>query len=127
MGGGLLTQAALSIAGGMFDAWVFGDMEENGFFNSLGSVVLSSAISFGIGVVAKGIASNIKASSLKKMTNHLAKGKLGAMGITAKISSKTTKNTLTKIIYKSNWIGNIIAVNVSGSIFGGATSIGYGY
>ena len=61
------------------------------------------------------------------MTNHLAKGKLGTMGITAKISSKTSKSALSKIIYKSNWIGNIIAENVSGSIFGGATSIGYGY
>ena len=46
------------------------------------------------------------------------------------IRSNAAKKTggLTKAIMKySKWIGNIISNKLSGSIFGGATSMGYGY
>ena len=127
MGGGKAMQFGLSVVGGMIDAWISDDIEENGFFNSLLSVGISSGASFGISFLANKLSSRIKASSLKKMTNHIAKGKLGDMGITAKISSKTTKNALASIISESNWIGKIIAENVSGSILGGILSVGYGH
>lgn len=46
------------------------------------------------------------------------------------IGSNAAKKTggLTKAIMKdSKWIGNIISDKLTGSIFGGATSMGYGY
>lgn len=46
------------------------------------------------------------------------------------IGSNAAKKTggLTKTIMKDyKWIGNIISDKLAGSIFGGATSMGYGY
>ncbi|MFA7376629.1 MAG: hypothetical protein WCZ13_03895 [Acholeplasmataceae bacterium] len=129
MGGGLIAQTTLSVAGGMIDAWLSGDLEKNGFLNTLGSVALSSTVSFGIGVATKRTASSVKASSLKKLSNNISNKKLGSMGVTAKIGSNAAKaqGGLASIIRKqSNWIGNIIYETVGSSIAGGLSSIGYG-
>lgn len=130
MSGGKAMQFGLSVAGGMIDAWISGDIEENGFFNSLLYVGLSTGISLGISVVANKIASRVKASSLLKMSNNVANRKLGSMGIMMKIGSKAANNIggLSKILSnKSNLISNIVAENVAGSIFGGVSSMVYGH
>ncbi len=134
LSGGLGAQLVFSIAGGFADAALSGDLEENGIMNTLASSILS----FGISSVASGltnrIASGVKASSLKRISkkfgNNAANKKLGKIGAKIKIGSKAAKKTggLAKAIMEdSKWIGNIISDKLSGSIFGGATSMGYDY
>ena len=64
LGGGLAAQAIFSVAGGLADAAISGDLVENGFWNTMGSIALSTAISFGNGVLLRKISSNIQIKKL---------------------------------------------------------------
>ena len=134
LGGGLATQTAFALVGGLADATLSGDLQEDGFWNTMGSIALSSVVSFGIGHSTKRIASGIKAYSLKRMAtkfgNNVANRQLRAMGTITKMGSNAVKNSrvaLTKVIYNSKWIIKDISEMLIGSISGGIFSQGYGY
>ena len=125
-GGGPVSSIAFSIVGGLADAAISGDLEEDGFWNTIGSITFSSMISMGIGHSAKRIISGIKASSLRRMAtkfgNNVANRQLRAMGTTIKMGSNAVKyarTPLTKSIYNSKWIVKDIAEILTGSIIGG--------
>ena len=134
LGGKIATQIAFSLIGSIADAAISGDFEEDGFWNTMGSIVLSSAVSFGIGVAANRISSGIKASSIRRIANkfgnNVANRKLRAIGATIKIGSNAAKKiprALSKAIVKSDWIVKDILETLAGSISGGLVSQGYGY
>jgi hypothetical protein len=72
LGGGVAAQVAFAFSGGLADAWLSGDLQQNGIWNTLGSITLSSGISMGLGSLSKWGASKVKANSLFKMTNNQA-------------------------------------------------------
>ena len=128
LGGGITAQAICALAGGLADAALSGDLREDGLWYTLDSIVLSSLISFGIGAATHRIASRIKASSLKKLTNNVANRKLKAMGATIKIGSHAAKakGGLSRAIREqSKWIGNIVYGDLVSAFSGGLASIGY--
>ena len=118
-----------SVAGGLSDAALSGDLKKNGFWNTMGSITSSAIISFGIGKTIKYFNSKISANRLNKLTNNIANGKLSRMGINSKIGSNIVKNGgLAKIIRNTDgWLGNIVAEGLPGSIFGNLSSFGYSY
>lgn len=129
LGGGIVHQIGFAFVGGMADAWLSGDLEQNGLFNTLGSIALYSAISFGIGAAAKKIASGVKASSLKKLSHSIANKKLDAMGLTVKIGSNAAKargGLSSMIRNQSKWVGNIISEYTGSALSSGIISLGYG-
>ena len=125
LGGNVLMRGAFAIAGGLTDAWLFGDLEENG----IGSVMVSIGISIGVsyigGIMTKKISSSIKAQNLKSMNKMVARDTLEQMGLKRKIINYNLKD-LSKSIYSSNWIGNEILSQIGSSVFGFASTIGYG-
>ena len=134
LGGGLASQVAFAFVGGLADAVLSGDLEEDGFWKTMCNITLSSVVSFGIGHSAKRIASGIKSYSLKRISqkigNNVANRQLRAMGTTIKIGSNAIKHSrtmLSKVIYDSNWIIKDISEVLFGSISGGIFSQGYGY
>ena len=125
LGGNVLMRGAFAIAGGLTDAWLSGDLEENG----IGSVMVSIGISIGVsyigGIMTKKISSSIKAQNLKSMNKMVARDTLEQMGLKRKIINYNLKD-LSKSIYSSNWIGNEILSQIGSSVFGFASTIGYG-
>ena len=116
--------------GGVFDSAISGEMKENGFWNTMGSVTVSTIVSTGVGAFSKWGVSKLKARSLKKMTNSIANSKLRRIGINTKIGSnivKKSKTGLSEIIKNSNWIGNIVADYGTSSIMGGVLSSVWSY
>ena len=129
LGGNFIQQIVFTIAGGMIDAWLSGDLEQNGFGNSLVSIALSSVISSQVGKITNKLASNLKATSLKKLKHNIANKQLKTIGLNIKIGSKIVKEdkALSSIIRKeSNWIGNIFSKNIGSSVSGSVISISYG-
>jgi hypothetical protein len=130
LGGGLAAQAFCAFAGGFADAALSGDLEDKGFWYTVDGILFSSVISFGIGAAANRLASGIKASSLKKLTNNVANRKLKAMGATIKIGSHAAKakGGLSRAIREqSKWIGNVFSGDLVSAVSGGLTSIGHEY
>ena len=128
LGGNFIQQIVFTIAGGMIDAWLSGDLEQNGFGNSLVSIALSSVISSQVGKITNKLASNLKATSLKKLKHNIANKQLKTIGLNIKIGSKIVKEdkALSSIIRKeSNWIGNIFSKNIGSSVSGSVISISY--
>ena len=125
LGGNVLMRGAFVIAGGLTDAWLSGDLEKNG----IGSVMVSIGISIGVsyigGIMTKKISSSIKAQNLKSMNKMVARDTLEQMGLKRKIINYNLKD-LSKSIYSSNWIGNEILSQIGSSVFGFASTIGYG-
>ena len=130
MGGGPASSIAFAIAGGLADAAISGDMEENGFLSTMDSIIFSTVVSMGLGHSAKRIASGFKASYLRRMTtkfgNSVANRQLRAMGTTIKMGSNAIKHArtplLTKVIYRSQWIVKDIYGALTSSIVGGVLS-----
>jgi hypothetical protein len=123
LGGGIFAQIAFSFSGGLADAWLSGDLQQNGILNTLGSIALSSGISMGLGSLSKWGASKIQSNSLFKMTNNQANGVLSMMGSTMKIGSniaKKTRNGLAKELFSnaSNWAWGIVADKSAGTLSG---------
>ncbi|OKZ90322.1 MAG: hypothetical protein BHW10_02950 [Clostridium sp. CAG:307_30_263] len=122
LGGNVLMRGAFAIAGGLTDAWLSGDLEENG----IGSVMVSIGISIGVsyigGIMTKKISSSIKAQNLKSMNKMVARDTLEQMGLKRKIINYNLKD-LSKSIYSSNWIGNEILSQIGSSVFGFASTI----
>ena len=130
LGGGFVAQTLYAFAGGFTDAALSGDLEANGFWGTLDSIMFSSVISFGIGTASNRLAAGIKASSLRKLTNNVANRELKKIGATIKIGSHAAKakGGLSYAIRKqSKWIGNVIYGDLVGAISGGLTSIGHSY
>ena len=128
LGGTIVHQIGFALAGGMIDAWLSGDLEQNGLFNTLGSIALSSTISLGIGTVAKRVASGFKASSLRKLSKNIANKKLNAIGLNFKIGSNAAKargGVSFMIRNQSKWIGNIISEYTGSALSSGIVSLGY--
>ena len=121
------SQVLFSLVGGFADAAISGDLKENGFWNTIGSIVLSTTVSIGVGALSKWGVSKMKASSLRKLgSNNAANRVLGKMGVSGKIGKKSN-TVLSNMIRNSNWIGNIIADYGASSIMGGVSSIVWGY
>lgn len=55
LGGGLVAQAIFSVTGGLVDAAISGDLVENVFLSTMGSIALSTVISFEAGALSKKI------------------------------------------------------------------------
>ena len=125
LGGNVLMRGAFAIAGGLTDAWLSGDLEENG----IGSVMVSIGISIGVsyigGIMTKKISSSIKTQNLKSMNKMVARDTLEQMGLKRKIINYNLKD-LSKSIYSSNWISNEILSQIGSSVFGFVSTIGYG-
>jgi len=92
LGGGLGAQAVFSVAGGFADAAISGDLAENGFWNTMGSIGTSTIASIGVGSLSKYFCSKIKVNSLNKLTNNFANRNLSDMGINVKMGSNIVKN-----------------------------------
>ena len=121
------SQVLFSLVGGFADAAISGDLKENGFWNTMGSIVLSTTVSIGVGALSKWGVSKMKASSLRKLgSNNAANKVLGKMGVSGKIGKKSN-TVLSNMIRNSNWIGNIIADYGASSIMGGVLSMIWGY
>ena len=121
------SQVLFSLVGEFADAAISGDLKENGFWNTMGSIVLSTTVSIGFGVLSKWGVSKMKASSLRKLgSNNTANRVLGKMGVSGKIRKKSN-TVLSKMIRNSNWIGNIIADYGASSVMGGVSSMVWGY
>ena len=121
------SQVLFSLVGGFADAAISGDLKENGFWNTMGNIALSTTFSIGAGALTKWGVSKMKASSLRKLgSNNAANRVLGKMGVSWKIGNKSNI-VLSKMIRNSNWIGNTIADYGASSIMGGVSSMVWGY
>lgn len=130
LGGGFAAQAAFALVGGFADAALSGDLKDDGFWNTLGNIAFSFGLAFCIGEATNRLAAEIKASSLKKISNNVANRKLKAMGATIKIGSRAAKakgGLSHAIREQSKWIGNVIYGDLVSAISGGLGSIGYGH
>jgi len=119
------SQLAFSLAGGLTDAAISGDLKENGFWNTVGNITVSTIVSAGISELSTNIYSKIKVKNLRNLRNNKANKILGKMGITAKIG-ETSNATLSKIIKDSKCLGTIAADYIPSSIIGGIISMGWG-
>ena len=131
VGGTLLkqigSQLVFSLAGGFADAAISGDLIENGFWNTMGSIAVSTMVSMGAGTLSKYLGSKIKASTLRSLgSNNAANKVLGRMGIAGKIGGKTN-SALASMIRNSNWLGNIVADYGASSIMGRVSSMGWSH
>ena len=116
MGAGFFSDAIISAGGSFLDAVISGDLQENGFWSTMGNIAVSTIVSIGVGVLGNVVASKIKANSLIKMGNkNKANQILEKMGAVGKMGKKTNSQ-LSKIIRKSNWIGNLISDKLSSSL-----------
>ena len=119
-----MTEFAFSVAGDIVGAVLSDEFEENGFLNTIGNIVVSNSVSFVLGQLAKGITTKGRTRFLKNLNNNQAANKiLKKMGLTIKMGSNEAKRNLFKIIFESDWIGNIVSEVVTGSFFGNFLSL----
>lgn len=117
---------AFAVAGGLADAWLSGDLADNG----LGKTMLSIAVSFGIGEAASGISSFISNKiQIGKLTQNADFNKKLVKGLG--INYRFNKNgksiaAFTKAIKGGNWTSKMIANSVSSSTSSNITSLLFG-
>lgn len=61
---GTVAKTIFSVVGRLVDAAISGDLVENGFWNTIESIALSTAISFGAGALSRKISNNIQIKKL---------------------------------------------------------------
>ena len=123
----ICSQVLFSFVGGVADAAISGDLQENGFWSTMGNIAVSTIVSIVVGELGDIVASKIKANSLIKMRNkNKANQILKKMGAVGKMGKKTNAQ-LSKNIRNSNWIGNTIVKNSLSSIMWGVSAIGWGH
>ena len=112
----------LGVFGDLVDAAISGDLAEDGIFNTIGNIAVSTFLSSITGGLFKRGVSKLKANSLIKLENNRAANKvLRKMRISGTIGKKSNAD-LSKMIRKSNWIGNTIVEKGVSSIVGGVSS-----
>lgn len=67
LGGNFIQQIVFNIAGGMTDAWLSGDLEQNGLWKTIGSIRASFVASYVFGTTSKFISNKIQ---INKLTNN---------------------------------------------------------
>lgn len=126
LGGNILMRGAFAVAGGLTDAWLSGDLADNG----LGKTMLSIAVSFGIGEAASGISSFISNKiQIGKLTQNADFNKKLVKGLGINYSfNKNGKSiaAFTKAIKGGNWTSKMIAKSVSSSTSSNITSLLFG-
>ena len=125
LGGNNIIKGAFAVAGGLADVLLSGDLEENGFGNTMLSIVISFEVGELLDVLSHKIVATLKTINLKKIDEKVARNVLENMNIKRKLIKSNFK-TLSKAVYYSNWIGNIVSKSIGSSIVSSASSILYG-
>ena len=126
LGGGLVAQAIFSVTGGLVDAAISGDLVKNGFLSTMGSIALSTVISFGAGALSKKISNNIKIKKLNTdpFNNRNVVRNLG-VDYSFKKSGKSVEAAV-KAIKNVNWISKTLWEGFSSNLGGSTTSFIWG-
>ena len=126
LGGGLAAQAIFSVAGGLADAAISGDLVENGFWSTMGSIALSTAISFGAGALSRKISNNIQIKKLNAdpFNNRNVVRNLG-VNYSFKKNGKSVEAAV-KAIKNVNWISKTLWEGFSSNLGGSTTSFVWG-
>ena len=126
LGGGLAAQAIFSVAGGLADAAISGDLHENGFWSTMGSIVLSTAISFGAGALSRKISNNIQIKKLNTdpFNNRNVVRNLG-VNYSFKKNGKSVEAAI-KAIKNGKWISKTLWEGFSSNVGGSTTSFVWG-
>ena len=131
LGKTIVAQVLWGVVGDFADAMLSGDLEDDGFWNTMGNITVSSILSVGFGEVVNNLVVGIKASALKNIANNnLANRKLKAMGVNIKIGSNAAKakhGLFNAIKNHDKWIGNVLSKDLVGAVSGGLTSMWYSY
>lgn len=126
MGGGLLVQAGLGVAGGMIDAWLSGDLEQNGWEQTLLSIGVSTLIGF-VSIAASDFISN--KIQINKLTNnaHSNKALMKSLGIKHTFNKNGRSiNAFTNALKNNQWTSKTIANSLSSGISSNTTSLLFG-
>jgi len=126
LGGGLVAQAIFSVTGGLVDAAISGDLVKNGFLSTMGSIALSTVISFGAGALSKKISNNIKIKKLNTdpFNNRNVVRNLG-VDYSFKKNGKSVEAAV-KAIKNVNWISKTLWEGFSSNLGGSTTSFIWG-
>lgn len=131
LGKTIVAQVLWGVVGDFADAMLSGDLEDDGFWNTMGNITVSSILSVGFGEVVNNLVVGIKASALKNIANNnLANRKLKAMGVNIKIGSNAAKakhGLFNAIKNHDKWIGNVLSKDLVGSVSGGLITMWYSY
>ena len=113
LGGNFIQQIVFTIAGGMTDAWLSGDLEQNGLWKTIGSIGASFVASYVFGTTSKFISNKIQ---INKLTNnkYLNKSLVEKLGINYSFNKngKSIKS-FTTAIKKNNWKSKSVANFIS--------------
>ena len=110
LGGGTFVQAIFSIAGGIADSWISGELNGDNMGQVLFSIGVSTVLSSVAGHLGGKIASNKKANSLAKLGRHEIKNSMKNMKLKYSLSKNgTSAKALAKFLNKdtSVWFGKI--------------------
>ena len=90
LGGGTFVQAIFSIAGGIADSWISGELNGDNMGQVLFSIGVSTVLSSVAGHLGGKIASNKKANSLAKFGRHEIKNSMKNMKLKYSLSKNGT-------------------------------------
>ena len=126
LGGSLAVQAIFSVVGALADAAISGDLVENGFWSTMGSIALSTVISFGAGALSRKFSNNIQ---IKKLNTNPFNNRNVVRNL--RVNYSFTKNgksveAAEKAIKNGNWISKTLWEGFSSNLGGSTTSFVWG-
>lgn len=123
---GTVAKTIFSVVGGLVDAAISGDLVENGFWNTIGSIALSTAISFGAGALSRKISNNIQIKKLNTdpFNNRNVVRNLG-IDYSFKKNGKSVEVAI-KTIKNGNWVSKTLWKGFSSNLGGSTTSFVWG-
>lgn len=126
MGGGLLVQAGLGVAGGMIDAWLSGDLEQNGWVQTMMSIGVSIAIGIGFGALSDFVSDKIQIGKLTSNA-HTNKSLMKKLGIKHSFNKNGRSITsFTNSIKKGQWTSKLVSNSLSSGISSNTTNLLFG-
>ena len=122
LGGGWAAQAIFSVAGGIADSWISGELNGDNMGQVLFSIGVSTVLSSVTGHLGGKLASKMKGNSLAKLSRHEIKNSMKNMGLKFSLNKNgTSAKAITKFLNKdtSVWLGKIVGeYGMAGTVSG---------
>ncbi len=120
--GGKIPQLIFSIAGGIADSWISGELSRENFGKTILSIGLSITLSTIASKVSTKLVSNFKGKSLTKLGRQEIKNNMKKMGLKYSLSKNgTSAKAIINFLAddNNNWLGKTIADYGSSGIISG--------
>ena len=123
LGGNVLMRGAFAIAGGITDAWLSGDLKENGIGNVILSIGVSFLISEGASRLSKHISNKIQIGKLTSNA-HNNKKIVNNLGIEFSFNKNGRSiSSFTKAIKSANWTSKMVMDYFTSNFSSGVASL----